>query len=138
MDDEFGTCLYVCVWLARMFDRPFKGIPINSIQQFLTTFVTGRVIIILGSSELHSQTFRQHRNQNRYSLLARNPKLSCSSRIAVIAVSGKVSFVKNKPNAVLGYATIWKQWKRQTSYRRSTAHIYCTYRLHITRHFKDH
>ena len=51
MDNGFGTCLYARSVVAFECSIDHLGIPINSIQQFLTTFVAGRVIICSGSSD---------------------------------------------------------------------------------------
>ncbi|MCC3455320.1 hypothetical protein [Microcoleus sp. PH2017_08_TRC_O_A] len=78
--------------------------PINSIQQFLTTFAVNRVIISrcrIGLPSHSKASVEAETSAVEFSLLARKRKLSCSSAQAVIAVSRNLSLVKNQPQQPL-------------------------------------
>ncbi|TAE48215.1 MAG: hypothetical protein EAZ88_24845 [Oscillatoriales cyanobacterium] len=85
--------------------------PINSIQQFLTTFAVNRVIISrcrIGLPSHSKASVEAETSAVEFSLLARKRKLSCSSAQAVIAVSRNLSLVKNQPSAAIASAIMWK------------------------------
>ena len=132
MDDRFGTSLY-----ARSANDNVRStisrIPINSIQQFLTTFAVSRVIIIPCSSDLTLAAFASVEAEEAetgtvYSPRSRNS--GCSSRIAVIAVSRFLGYEsKTSPTQSLHMLLCGNN----RSGKPPTAD-----RVHIAGHLKDH